>query len=141
MENQTITGIGSQFITGKKFFADMMIHELSHHWWGDAVTVKSWKDIWLNEGFATYSEALYWEKKSGFNALKSTLSSKFSSFGSGTLYNPIGNLFSRMIYDKGAWVLHMLRKEIGDENFFTLLIIFFSKKYYRDKNVYRFHPE
>lgn len=126
MEHQTITGIGSNFISGKKFFSDMLIHELAHHWWGNAVSPKSWKDIWLNEGFATYSEALYWENKAGYDALKSTLQSKFDNFDSGTLYNPVGELFSRLVYDKGAWVLHMLRKEIGDQNFFSSLKLYFN---------------
>lgn len=132
MENQTITGVGTKYITGKKFFADMLIHELAHHWWGNAVTPKTWMDIWLNEGFATYSEALYWEKKSGFSALQSTLNPKFGTFDNGTLYNPVGNLFSRMIYDKGAWVLHMLRKELGDENFFKLLRKYFNEYKYKN---------
>lgn len=126
MEHQTLTGIGSNFITGKKFFSDMLIHELAHHWWGNAISPKTWKDIWLNEGFATYSEALYWEKIAGYDALKTTLQSKFDEFISGTLYNPKGELFTRLIYDKGAWVLHMLRFEIGDENFFNAL-----RKYYQ----------
>jgi aminopeptidase N len=132
MESQTITGVGTRYISGRKFFTDMLIHELSHHWWGNAVTPKSWKDIWLNEGFATYSEGLYWEKKSGFSALQSTLNQKFDGFGNGTLYNPIDNLFSRMIYDKGAWVLHMLRREIGDEKFFKILREYFKKYKYKN---------
>jgi aminopeptidase N len=126
MENQTVTGIGSNFITGLKLFRDMLIHELAHHWWGDAVGPKTWKDIWLNEGFATYSEALYWEKQSDSAALQSTMQSKFGQFENGTLYNPGKNLFSNLIYDKGAWVLHMLRKEVGDKNFFKIL-----KEYYQ----------
>ena len=121
MENQTITGIGSDFISGRKFFSDMLIHELAHHWWGNAVGPKTWKDIWLNEGFATYSEALYWEKQSDIRALQSTLSGKSGTFPDGTLYNPGNALFSRLIYNKGAWVLHMLRREVGDEHFFQIL--------------------
>ena len=126
MENQTITGIGAKFISGRKLFSDMLIHELAHHWWGDAVGPKTWKDIWLNEGFATYSEALYWEKQAGFSALQSTLSSKTGSFSSGTLYNPGNEIFSRLVYDKGAWVLHMLRKEVGDKTFFNILREYFN---------------
>jgi aminopeptidase N len=126
MENQTMTGIGSRFITGKKFFSDMLIHELAHHWWGDAVGLKTWKDIWLNEGFASYSEALYWEKTANFAALQSTLRSKFGTFDRGTLYNPGDYLFGSLVYDKGAWVLHMLRKEVGDKVFFRIL-----KEYFR----------
>ena len=130
MENQTITGIGSNFISGRKFFSDMLIHELAHHWWGDAVGPKTWKDIWLNEGFSTYSEALYWEKQSDIRALQSTLRSKFSMFPNGTLYNPGNALFSSLIYDKGAWVLHMLRREVGDEIFFRILRGYFKEYKY-----------
>jgi len=130
MENQTITGIGAKFISGRKLFSDMLIHELAHHWWGDAVGPKTWKDIWLNEGFATYSEALYWEKQAGFSALQSTLSSKTGSFSSGTLYDPGSEIFSRLVYDKGAWVLHMLRKEVGDKTFFNILREYFKRYKY-----------
>lgn len=126
MENQTITGIGSRFISGRRLFQDMLIHELAHHWWGNSVGPKTWNDIWLNEGFATYSEALYWEKFADFSALQSTMNSKFGNFSKGTLYNPGSNLFSRLVYDKGAWVLHMLRKETGDSLFFKIL-----NKYYK----------
>lgn len=132
MENQTITGVGSKYISGKKLFQDMIIHELAHHWWGNAVGPKTWKDIWLNEGFATYSEALYWEKQAGFSALQSTLNPKFGSFPKGSLYNPESNIFSRMIYDKGAWVLHMLRKELGDSTFFSALRTYFEKYKYKN---------
>jgi aminopeptidase N len=128
MESQTVTGIGSNFISGNKFVNhnDMLIHELSHHWWGNAVSPKTWKDIWLNEGFATYSEALYWEKQSDIRALQSTMLSKFGTFPEGKLYNPGKALFSQLIYNKGAWVLHMLRKEVGDNDFFTIL-----REYYK----------
>lgn len=132
MEHQTITGIGSKYITGKKFFQDMLIHELSHHWWGNAVSPKSWKDIWLNEGFATYSEALYWEFQAGKSALVSTMISKYGNFSDGTLYNPVNNLFGKMIYNKGAWVLHMLRKEVGDSIFFKILRAYYSTYKYKN---------
>ena len=130
MENQTLTGIGSNFISGLRLSTDFLIHELSHHWWGDAVTLKTWKDIWLNEGFATYSVALYWEKQAGFSALQSTLSLKFGTFDHGTLYNPGNALFSGLVYNKGAWVLHMLRKEVGDNIFFKILKEYFLKYKY-----------
>ncbi len=126
MENQTITGIGSRFISGKRLFQDMLIHELAHHWWGNSVGPKTWKDIWLNEGFATYSEALYWEKYGDFSALQSTMNAKFGNFSKGTLYNPGSNIFSRLVYDKGAWVLHMLRKETGDSLFFKILSTYYD---------------
>jgi aminopeptidase N len=136
MENQTITSIGSNFISGRKFFSDMLIHELAHHWWGNSVGPKTWKDIWLNEGFATYSEALYWEKESGISALVSTMRSKKGDFHSGTLYNPQISLFSSTIYNKGAWVLHMLRREMGSEMFFEFLKGYYKTFAYKNADTY-----
>lgn len=133
MEHQTITGVGSNYISGHRFFSDLLIHELAHQWWGNALTPKSWKDIWLNEGFATYSEALYWEYNSGYDALVSTMASKQNSFKNSTLYEPEIDLFSRLVYDKGAWVLHMLRYEVGDDNFFKILRTYYE--YFKYKNV------
>jgi aminopeptidase N len=132
MEHQTITGVSTNYISGLKLFQDMIIHELAHHWWGNGVGPKTWKDIWLNEGFSTYSEALYWEKNRGFDALQTTLEAKFGTFNKGTLYSPDHSLFSSMVYDKGAWVLHMLRKEVGDSTFFKILRNYFIKFKYKN---------
>jgi aminopeptidase N len=127
MEHQTITGIGSNFVTGKNYFEDVLVHEIAHHWWGNAVGPANWKDIWLNEGFATYSEALYAESKGGIKSLQATILSKFSDGFSESLYDPGENLFSSTVYDKGAWVLHMLRWELGDSTFFTILRSYFEE--------------
>ena len=132
MEHQTITGIGERFVSGNNFFKDIYIHELAHQWWGDAVSPATWNDVWLNEGFATYSEALYWEAQAGEDALESTMLSKFGDFPSGTLYNPGTHLFSDLIYNKGAWTLHMLRSEIGDESFFEALRNYYEKFKYKN---------
>ncbi len=131
MEHQTITGIGSNFVSGRKFFTDIYVHELAHHWWGNAVGPKTWKDIWLNEGFATYSEALYDEHKTGSDALKSTMLSKYQDNFIGRLYDPADDLFNQTIYDKGAWVLHMLRWEVGDSSFFRILRNYFEEYKYK----------
>lgn len=124
MENQTITGLGSNFITGKKYFNDMLLHELAHHWWGNSVAPKEWKDIWLNEGFATYSEALYNEWKFGESVLANEMYKIKQDFD-GIVYDP-QNLFGNLVYNKGAWILHMLRREVGDSTFFLML-----KKYHK----------
>ena len=121
MEHQTITGVSSNMISGNKFFEDTFVHELAHQWWGNAVSPKLWNDIWLNEGFSTYSEALYYEFLSDRRALQSTMMSKYSSNFSGTLAEPGQFLFTKTVYDKGAWVLHMLRWEVGDSSFFNIL--------------------
>ncbi len=127
MENQTITGVPPNIINGKGFNEDILVHELAHHWWGDAIGLKYWKDIWLNEGFATYSEALYFEAESGKSALISTMLAKKQSSFPRTLADPGRFLFTSTVYNKGAWLLHMLRFEIGDSAFFNSL-----KGYYQN---------
>ncbi len=125
METQTVIGVGYNFITGRDFFSDILVHELAHHWFGDAVGPKTWKDVWLNEGFASYCEALYAEYKNGPTALQAHMMDKFNENFKGTVYNP-QDLFGSTVYDKGAWVLNMLRRETGDSVFFSIL-----RKYYR----------
>ena len=131
METQTLTGVGSNFVGGMKLFNDVYSHELSHHWFGDAVSPETWKDIWLNEGFASYCEALYKEHVGGAGALRSTMMSKYQNNFYGTVYNP-KDLFSRTVYDKGAWVLHMLRHEVGDSTFFDILRNYYQTYKYKN---------
>ena len=132
MEHQTLTGIGSNFVSGRRFFTDVYVHELAHQWFGDAVGPATWKDIWLNEGFATYCEALYSEHLAGEKALRSAMMGKFDESFTGTLYNPGDDLFSSLVYDKGAWVLNMLRWEIGDDAFFSTLRNYYQKYKYKN---------
>ena len=127
MEHQTYTGMGT-------FNESVVAHELGHQWWGDNVTCRFWNDIWLNEGFATYSECLWAEKKSGSSglpALQSALASRKPSTNASTsVYVPSGaagvgdmnRIFSSdTTYNKGAWVVHMLRHTLGDTLFFDTL--------------------
>ncbi|MDZ4839394.1 MAG: M1 family aminopeptidase [Bacteroidota bacterium] len=105
----------------------LMAHELAHQWFGDAVTNRSWRDIWIQEGFASYAEVLAREfldndKEAWINLLsdkgKNAKSQSFASVLTNDTLN-ISRLFSSQItYDKSAWVVHMLRVKLGDSLFF-----------------------
>ncbi len=123
MEHQTITTIHEALQTDQ----DVVVHELTHQWWGDLVTCGTWPDIWLNEGFATYGEALWHESLGGPVALRGFMQSQLGfNLGSwaGAVYDPEGQglyLFDELVYTKGAWALHGLRGAIGDSAFFRSL--------------------
>ena len=119
MEHQTVTSYGAGLIQGDNRFDWVVAHELAHQWWGDAVTLPNWQETWLNEGFATYAEALWWEHLGGPAALRAYMTSLDSRPFCGVLVPSTCNPFGHTIYDKGAWVLHMLRGVMGDEDFYA----------------------
>jgi aminopeptidase N len=134
MEHQTCTSMGSRFLSRSRVFDWVVAHELSHQWWGDSVTPEEWADVWLNEGFATYSEALWVEHESGSEAYREDVARRVLSKGfRGALYDP-EDLFGPTVYFKGAWVLHMLRRVMGDELFFDALRAYASDDAHRYKN-------
>lgn len=110
MEHQTCTSYGRVLIRGDHYYDWILIHELGHQWWGDWVTCETWEDIWLNEGFASYSEALWFEEQGGESTYDSYVAS-YDSYGyfNGPIYDP-DSTFNRTVYDKGALILHMLRR-------------------------------
>ena len=121
MEHQTITSLGS-------FGEDIQAHELAHQWYGDKITCKDWNDIWLNEGFATYSEAVYFEATQGENTYRSMTQQDMENAMSaqGSVYvqdiSSVNNIFNYdRTYAKGAVVLYMLRGITGDSTFFNIM--------------------
>jgi aminopeptidase N len=121
MEHQTMTSTTT-------FAEDVIAHELAHQWFGDMITCATWQDLWLNEGFATYSESLYREAQYGTSEYRRLIRARMTSAlgASGTLFvqdtSTVGNLFaSNRVYAKGASVLHMLRHVVGDSVFFRAL--------------------
>jgi aminopeptidase N len=118
MEHQT-----NSFIVNTS--ENLMAHELAHQWFGDKVTCGSWQDIWLNEGFATYLSYFYFEKTdpAGHLSRLKNLSSNITSLPGGSVWvndtTNINRIFSgRLSYNKGAYLLHMLRWILGDTLFF-----------------------
>lgn len=103
----------------------LVVHELAHQWFGDKVTCGSWQDLWLNEGFATYSEYIYLELTNSA-ALQPTLQSwnrSITNVPGGSVFvtdtTNLNRLFdSRLTYQKGGYLLHMLRWKVGDSAFF-----------------------
>ncbi|MGW0882036.1 M1 family metallopeptidase [Streptomyces sp. NPDC002671] len=104
-----------------------LVHENAHQWFGDSVSLTAWKDIWLNEGFASYAEWLYSEQHGGASAQK-TFDALYARPASDTLWayppgDPGGgaNLFGKPVYARGAMTLHELRRAVGDPVFFRIL--------------------
>ena len=117
IENQTNTIINNM---SAGWFM-ISVHELAHMWFGDMITCTDWHHGWLNEGFATYAEALYVESQQGLQAYLDYIDDE-QYFQGGTLYveniQDTFNVFQPLIYSKGAYVLHMLRGVLGDDVFF-----------------------
>ena len=114
-----------QFLSMGGYSEWLIAHELGHQWWGDLVTCSSFHHIWLNEGFARFSEAIWDEASEGFEAYKSYWQSH-SYFGPGTIYveepNTASQIFNgNLTYNKAGWVVHMLRGVLGDSLFFESL--------------------
>ena len=118
MEHQTISSLGG-------YSQWLIAHELGHQWWGDLITCSSFHHIWLNEGFARFSEAIWDEAVGGFESYKDYWQNH-SYYGSGTVYveepdTPSQIFNGNLTYNKAGWVVHMLRGVMGDSIFFETL--------------------
>lgn len=139
MEHQSMTTLTDNLVTGTRRYEMLIAHELAHQWWGDAVTCKDYREIWLNEGFASYAEAIWGEFYAGEAGRDAVMRSAertvrgFDNLDRHALYiedyDP-NRMFSPTVYEKGSFVLHMLRFELGDEAFFNGLKEYLKKYKY-----------
>lgn len=104
---------------------DVIVHELAHQWYGDSVSPALWRDMWLNEGFASYAEYLWIEAKEGKEAYEAHAERSYGGLRRRSTGSPfdtgVEQVFSNRVYGRGAMVLYGLRAEVGDEAFFRIL--------------------
>ena len=140
MENTSATTLGEGALQDERSRIDsdsdgLISHEMAHQWFGDLVTCKDWAHLWLNEGFASYFEALWDEHNQGADAFAVNMSDKARSAIRGGKDEPIvlrsydnpDHQFDSRAYPKGAWVVHMLRRRLGDEMFWQALNLYLTE--------------
>jgi aminopeptidase N len=134
MENASAIFYGDRTLADR-LAPPVVAHEIAHQWFGDSVTEKDWDDVWLSEGFATYFEMLFAERYQGRGALLKALNrSREALFAAQAKlpsaavveHKPWKGIPNAVVYQKGAWTLHMLRGLIGTEKFWAGI-----REYYR----------
>lgn len=126
MEHQSIIAYGNDFTTNSWGYDYIHYHELAHEWWGNLLTAKNWADVWIHEGIATYTEALYVEHLSGMESYFDFMRTLYP--GPRTIpLAPYEDMTASDAFDllepytRGACTMHALRYHLGDEQFFELL--------------------
>lgn len=143
MENQTLISLCPNC------WSELLLaHEFAHQWFGDMISPATWADVWLNEGFATYCEAIWREYTGGYTAYKNEIIGDANTYLSQNpgwpIYNPswavntppLGTLYNTaIIYAKGSCVLHMLRYITGDSIFFNCMYQYATDtSWFKNKN-------
>jgi hypothetical protein len=105
---------------------------MTHQWFGDMITCNNWGHIWLNEGLASYGEAVYYLNRDGWIAYHNYMASQEYASG-GTIYvsdtTSVGNIFNNIVYDKASWVVHMLRGVLGETKFAQAMDAYVNSQY------------
>jgi aminopeptidase N len=130
MENASAIFYAENSVTGKGEVEDLLAHEIAHQWFGDMASEKSFAHLWLSEGFATYFTNIYWQHKFGESAFKKRLQKdrdeviEFVKENDLPVVDSVSSymdLLNANSYQKGGWVLHMLRNEVGDSVFHKII--------------------
>ena len=125
LEAQSLSAFGSNFLTDDWDSVRLVAHELSHQWFGNSLTVATWRDIWLHEGFACYCEWLWSEESGGLTADERAHEhwNGLNALPQDLLLGDPGpdDMFDDRVYKRGALLLHALRGTVGDEAFFRIL--------------------
>ncbi len=135
-EHQTLPSYAEKMITGDHANDAIVAHELAHQWFGNSLSVRDWRHVWLNEGFATYAAMLWQEGRDGAAAYRTQM----NKLAQDALVGPIfmsdvtdsKQLFGAVTFQKGAWVPHMLRHVMGDQPFFAALRKYVAEYSYRN---------
>ena len=143
MENASAIFYFENSVQGDRKVEALLTHEIAHQWFGNSATEAGWPHIWLSEGFATYMTHLYLENKYGIDTLQKRLQDdrqkviefskkKFTPIVDSTITSNFFQLLNANSYQKGGWVLHMLRRKLGDEIFWKGIKNYYAQ--YAGKN-------
>lgn len=136
MENASCIFYAESSVTGRRESEALMVHEIAHQWFGDAASEKSFAHLWLSEGFATYLTHVYLNAKYGKESFRERLQADreeviaFARSSSRPVVDSVSRVMSLLnanSYQKGGWVLHMLRGEVGDGPFQRILQTYYSR--------------
>lgn len=137
MENAACIFYDEDALDGTRASEALIAHEIVHQWFGNSATEKDWCHLWLSEGFATYLTNVYFEQTKGASAFRDRLikerktiisfEKRYKSPVVDTAYNSLMELLNPNSYQKGGWVLHMLRNEIGDKDFHQTIREYYQK--------------
>ena len=141
MENASAIFYSEKAIAGGEDIENTVAHETAHQWFGDSVTARDWHDLWLSEGFATYFAALFYQRADGEASFRTIMEADRQEYlRSDAVGRPVVDPAERDLlallnpnsYQKGAWVLHMLRTLVGDRAFFGGIRTYYRR--HRDGN-------